>query len=320
MSTTLTPSPIDSPVAAVAARPASHRSRRRRRAGGSGGLAAVIIAAPGVLVFLVFAWIPIGRAVMMALQETNFVADPAWVGWSNFSYVLADPLLWTALRNTAWFTVLTLALGIPLPLFLAVYMAELRRRRGWFTVLAYIPTVIPPVAAILLWRTFLDPSATGTFNEIAGWFGAGPFLWLNSPEWAMPIIALYATWAGAGSTVIIYLAGIAGVRAELYEAAELDGASIWQRVWHVTLPQMRGIILVIVLLQLIGAMQLFTEPFVFTGGGPNNATVTVLMLIYRYAFEQSDYGSATALSVLLALLLAVVSAVYALVTRKAASS
>ncbi len=147
-----------------------------------------------------------------------------------------------------------------------------------------------------------------------------PFLWLNSPEWAMPIIALYATWAGAGSTVIIYLAGIAGVRAELYEAAELDGASIWQRVWHVTLPQMRGIILVIVLLQLIGAMQLFTEPFVFTGGGPNNATVTVLMLIYRYAFEQSDYGSATALSVLLALLLAVVSAVYALVTRKAASS
>lgn len=284
-----------------------------------GGLAALLIAAPGVILFCYFAWFPIGRALVMSFQETNFVSDPGWVGWSNFSYVLGDPLLWTALRNTAWYTVLAIIIGFPIPLFLAVFMAELRRRRGLYVVLAYIPTVIPPVAAILLWRTFLDPSPQGTFNALLDLVGLGPFEWLNSPQWAMPIIVVEVVWASFGSSVIIYIAALVGVRRELYEAAELDGAGIWKRVWHVTLPQIRGILLILVLLQIIGAMQVFNEPYIFTGGGPNNATITLLLLIYRYAFEQIDYGAATALSVLLALLLGVISVIYALATRRLSS-
>jgi len=158
------------------------------------------------------------------------------------------------------------------------------------------------------------------FNSILGWFGIGPYAWLNSQSLAMPAIVLEATWAGAGATAIIYLAALTGVRTELYEAAELDGAGIWSRVWHVTLPQIRGIILIMMLLQLIGTFQVFTEPFLFTGGGPNDATLTVLLLIYRYAFINGDFGAATALSVLLAGVLCALSVVYHFVTRRWSTS
>ena len=198
----------------------------------------------------------------------------------------------------------------------AVFMAELRRGRRWFNLLSYLPVVIPPVVAILLWKTFYDPSPNGVFNTVLGWFGVAPIGWLNSTTWAMPAMVLEATWAGAGATVIIYIAAMTGVRTELYEAAELDGAGIWRKVWHITLPQLRGIILVLILLQLIGTMQVFAEPFLFTGGGPSNSTMTIMLMIYNYAFVSQDFGAAAALSVLLALFLAALSAVYFWATKK----
>jgi len=131
----------------------------------------------------------------------------------------------------------------------------------------------------------------------------------------MPSLVIVATWSGAGTAILIYLAALAGVSTELYEAAELDAASVWQRVRYITLPQMRGIILVLLLLQIIGAIQVFTEPYVMTDGGPANATVTILLMIYRYAFLFGNYGVATALSVLLAVALIIISAVYLRLTR-----
>jgi multiple sugar transport system permease protein len=285
-----------------------------------GGATTLAFALPLITVFAYFSWGPIIRGIIMSFQKTNLVDAPTWVGWGNFSYVLSDPLLGQAVRNTVWYTILALVFGFPVPLFLAVVMSEIRRRRSVFSVLAYLPVVVPPVAAILLWKTFYDPSAQGAFNSLLGHFGVGPFAWLSSTVSAMPAMVLEATWANAGTTVIIYLAALTGVRSDLYEAAELDGAGIWSRVWHVTLPQIRGVMLIMLLLQIIGTMQVFTEPFIFTGGGPENSTLTVLLMIYRYAFVNGDYGAAAALSVLLALVLAVISAIYQLLTRKWATS
>ena len=123
----------------------------------------------------------------------------------------------------------------------------------------------------------------------------------------MPSLVLESTWANAGGTVIIYLAALTGVNRELYEAASVDGASLWRKVWHITLPQLRGVLLVTMILQIIGTAQVFLEPYLFTSGGPANSTLTVLLLIYNYAFGNSlggDYGSATALSLMLAAFLA----------------
>ena len=131
----------------------------------------------------------------------------------------------------------------------------------------------------------------------------------------MPSLVLQATWANAGATVIIYLAALTGIRAELYDAAEVDGAGLWRKIWHVTLPQMRHILLITLILQIIATFQVFTEPYLMTSGGPQNATTTILLQIYDYAFRFGDYGAATALSLLLAVFLAALSAVYFRLTR-----
>lgn len=272
---------------------------------------------PFVIVFAVFAWIPMGRAVIMSFEETNLVVS-SWVGLDNFKAVLADPLLPLAIRNTALFALMALVFGYPIPLVGAVLMSEVRRAKGLYPVLAYLPAVIPPVVAVLLWRFFYDARRQGVFNTILDWFGVGPLPWLQSMTWAMPSLVLYATWAAAGATVIIYLAALIVVPPELYDSAEVDGASVWRKVVHVTLPQLRPVLLITLILQLIGTAQVFLEPYLFTGGGPANATLTLLLLIYRYAFGQSlgaDFGKATALSLMLAIFLAVMSLLYFRVTR-----
>jgi multiple sugar transport system permease protein len=283
-----------------------------------GGLTTLLFLLPLLLVFGAFSWYPIVRTVVMSLQHTNLVQPATWVGLDNFRTVLHDPLLPIAVKNTAYFAVLALIFGYPIPLVAAVLMSEARKLRGLYSALAYLPVVIPPVVAVLLWKTFYDASSTGVFNTVLGWVHLGPYPWLQSPSTAMPALVLESTWANAGGTVIIYLAALTSVNPELYEAASVDGASIWRKVWHITLPQLRGVLLVTMILQLIGTAQVFLEPYLFTSGGPANSTITVLLLIYDYAFGNSlggDYGSATALSLMLAAFLAVFSLVYLRATR-----
>jgi multiple sugar transport system permease protein len=282
------------------------------------GLAALIFLLPLLVIFGAFSWFPIVRAIVMSVQETNLVADPVFVGLDNFARVLSDPLLVVAIKNTVYFAVLAIIFGYPVPLILAVLMSETRRRKGLLSALAYLPVVVPPVVAVLLWKFFYDGSRTGVFNTFLGIFGLGPLPWLQSAATAMPSLVLQATWAAAGGTVIIYLAALSTVPPELYDAAEVDGASIWRKIRHITLPQIRAVLLVTFILQIIGTSQLFLEPFLFTGGGPANATMTVLLMIYNYAFSNSlggDYGAATALSLLLAVFLAILSLVYFRLTR-----
>lgn len=287
--------------------------RWRRLRGGSGAL---LFALPAIVIFGLFAWYPITRATVMSFQRTNFVQDATWVGWGNFSYVLGDPLFGTAMLNTFYFTGLAILIGFPLPILLAVLISEVRRRKGIYTVLAYLPGVVPPVVAILLWRNLYRPDESGVLNALLNVVGIPPLSWLSSVQLAMPSIVAESIWASVGTNVIIYVAALTQVPRELYEAAELDGASILKRAWHVTIPQLRSVMLVILLLQIIGGMQVFAEPFIFTGGGPQNATVSILLLIYKYAFVNGDYGAAAAASVILAVILAVIAGIYALITRK----
>jgi multiple sugar transport system permease protein len=283
------------------------------------GLGTLAFLLPFLVVFGLFAWFPMLRAVVMSVQETDFAAGATFVGLDNFARVLADPQFGIAVRNTAWFTVLALVFGFPVPIVLAVLMSEVRRGRGLFSALAYLPVVVPPVVSVLLWRFFYDASPRGVFNTILGSVGLGPIPWLQDAATAMPSIVIEATWAAAGGTVIIYLAALLGVRPELYDAAEVDGASIWQKIRHITLPSMRNVLLVTLILQLIATSQLFTEPLLFTGGGPANSTLTVLLLIFRYAFQNSlggEYGMAAALSLMLAAFLAVFTAGYYWLTRR----
>jgi multiple sugar transport system permease protein len=271
------------------------------------------------LVFGLFSWYPIVRLVMMSLQFTNLVQPAKWVGLANFSEVIHDPLFLIAVKNTAEFAGLALVFGYPIPLIISVLISEVRKRRGLYSALAYLPVVIPPVVGVLLWKTFYgDSGGIGVFNTILGWVGIHPQEWIQSTSQAIPSLVLYSTWANAGSTVIIYLAALTGVNRELYEAASVDGAGLWKKIWHVTMPQLRTVLLITMILQIIGTAQVFIEPWLFTQGGPANATLTVLLLIYDYAFGNSigaAYGEAAALSLMLVAFLALFSLIYLRATR-----
>jgi len=283
-----------------------------------GGLSTLVFLLPMLFVFIIFSWSPIVQSVVMSLQKTNLI-ETSWVGLDNFQHVFADPRLPKAVLNTLYFAGLALLFGFPIPILLAVLMSEVRRGKGLYSALAYLPVVVPPVVAVLLWKFFFDASPTGVFNTFLSWVGLPPQPWLQDSATAMPSLVLEATWAGAGGSVIIYLAALVSVPPELYDAAEVDGASIWRKIWHVTLPQLRTVIFVMLILQIIGTSQVFLEPFLFTAGGPNNATITVLLLIYQYAFGTSlgsHYGEATALSLMLAVVLALLSFAYFKLTNR----
>ena len=283
-----------------------------------GGLSTLVFLLPMLFVFIIFSWSPIVQSVVMSLQKTNLI-ETSWVGLDNFQHVFADPRLPKAVLNTLYFAGLALLFGFPIPILLAVLMSEVRRGKGLYSALAYLPVVVPPVVAVLLWKFFFDASPTGVFNTFLSWVGLPPQPWLQDTATAMPSLVLEATWAGAGGSVIIYLAALVSVPPELYDAAEVDGASIWRKIWHVTLPQLRTVIFVMLIMQIIGTSQVFLEPFLFTAGGPNNATITVLLLIYQYAFGTSlgsHYGEATALSLMLAVVLALLSFAYFKLTNR----
>ena len=304
------------------AAPARERQKRRHNPitwVQRGVLYTVLFLLPVLIIFGVFSWSPIVQAVVMSVQKTNLVTPPTFVGWDNFVAVFNDPLFWIAVRNTAYFAFLAVLIGYPVPLIVAVLMSEVRRFKGLFSVLAYLPVVILPVVSVLLWKIFYDASPTGVFNTILGWFHIPPQPWIQDAATAMPSLVLQATWAGAGGTIIIYLAAMTSVAPELYDAAEVDGASLWGKIWHVTLPQLRGILFITFILQIIATAQVFLQPYLFTGGGPANSTTTILLLIYQYAFTNSlggAYGQATALSLMLAIFLAVLSIVYFRLTAR----
>jgi multiple sugar transport system permease protein len=313
------PTPAVQPPSGRAAspRPARRPARTPLTWVRQGGISRLLFLLPLLVIFAAFSWYPIIRLVVMSFQQTNEVVT-TWVGFQNFKEVWNDPLFPIAVRNTLEFAGLALLFGYPIPLIAAVLMSEVRKRRGLYAALAYLPVVIPPVVAVLLWKTFYDAGSTGVFNTILGWFGIPPQQWIQSTTQAMPSLVLESTWANAGGTIIIYLAALTAVNPELYEAASVDGAGLWNKIWHVTLPQMRTVLLVTMILQIIGTAQVFLEPYLFTSGGPDNATMTVLLLIYDYAFGNSlgaAYGEAAALSLMLVAFLTLFSLIYLRATR-----
>lgn len=304
---------MTSPSLTVRARePRAGRLRRKIQ----DNLLAYAFLAAGLLCFALFSWYPLVKGVILSFQQDNFVMPPYWVGLENYRTLFDDPLFWTAWKNTLVFTGLALILGFLLPLLLAVLLNEFRHFNGWFRVLVYLPVMLPPIVSVLLWRYFYDPG-NGLFNAALRSVGLPESQWTQSSATAMISLVLVSTWANLGGATLMYLAALQGIRGELYEAAELDGASVWQRLRHVTLPQLRFIMLVLLLLQIIATMQVFIEPYALTGTS-NPDTITVLVLVYRYAFTvNNDFGLAAAMSVLLFVVLGAFSALYLRLTRGA---
>ena len=270
--------------------------------------------AAGIVLFALFSWYPLARGVILSFQQVNFVTDPYWVGMANYQAIFQDPLFWTAWWNTLKFTGLALLLGYLVPFVLAIVLNEVRHAKGFFRIAVYLPLMLPPIVVVLLWQYFYDPG-NGLFNAVLSALHLPESQWHQSSSTAMLSLVLISTWANMGGALIMYLAALQNIPGELYEAAEMEGASLWQRIRHVTVPQMRFILLVLLLLQIVATMQVFIEPYQLTGT-TNPDTITVMVLVYRYAFTVNhDFGMAAAMSVLLFIVLGAFSALYLRLTR-----
>ncbi|MFC9589406.1 carbohydrate ABC transporter permease [Streptomyces sp. NPDC056944] len=302
--------PLPSPPRAVEPRPAAgHFAKALRR-----NLTAHGFLIGAVLCFAVFSWYPMVREFLLAFQKTER-GRTTWVGLDNFRTVANDPAFWQAWGNTVLYTALALVLGFVVPFVAALVINEFRHAQGYLRLLVYLPVMLPPVASVLLFKYLYDPGY-GLLNELFGLLGLPEQQWLQDPDISLLAVVLASTWMNMGGATLIYLAALQSIPGELYEAAELDGAGLLRKIWHVTVPQTRLVLSLMLLMQVIATMQVFVEPFLLTGGaGPEGSTTTVVYLIYQYAFSFNNYGAAAALGLMLLVLLAGFSAAYVKLSR-----
>ncbi|GIF09334.1 carbohydrate ABC transporter permease [Actinoplanes siamensis] len=270
-----------------------------------------------VLCFTLFTWYPMIRGIVMSFQRTRR-GETTWVGWDNYTRILADPSFWPAWRNTVYFTLLALVIGYAVPFFVAILLNELRHAKGYLRVLVYLPVMLPPASALFLFKFYAyDPSDAGLFNAILKFLHLPTSQWMQSAGATMPAMVIASTWMNMGSAVLIYLASLQNIPGELYEAAELDGAGLWRRIWNVTIPQTRLILGLLAMMQIVATMQVFVEPLILANGaGTQDSATTVAYLIYQHGFFQNDLNGAAALGVIMLVVLAAFSAFYLRLTTK----
>ena len=272
---------------------------------------------PGLALMAFFVWEPLLESIRMSLYKTQNVDLVRFVGLDNFISVIGKDDFIQALVNTFLYTFWSLLLGFVLPIILAMFIGETTRGKGFFRTAVYLPNMLPGLAVIILWSAFFSGEKSGVLNILLGKLGIPSQSYLTNAKWVIPIIIVIATWKGAGATALIYMAGMASISPELYEAAAIDGASIWRRVVHIQLPAIRKLAGTLLILQIISVFQIMYEPMVLTKGGPDNASLSLMQLMWQYAFGGAmNYGKASAVAVIVTLILLIMTAVYSYFNRK----
>jgi multiple sugar transport system permease protein len=260
---------------------------------------------PWLIGFLVFTAGPVIASLLISFHSWSLLSTPEWVGLANYQRILSeDPLFLTSLWNTAYYVILSVPLGICLALALALMLNLPMRGMGIFRTVFFLPSITNIVAVSVLWLWVFNPEF-GLLNSVLRLFGVDGILWLQSEGWAKPAFVVMSLW-GVGGSIIIFLAALQGIPRELYEAASLDGAGSARRFFHITLPMISPALFFSLVIGIIGSFQVFAQAFVMTGsaqpgseGGPNNATLFIVLYLYKKAFQEFSMGYAAALAWLL---------------------
>jgi len=260
----------------------------------------------GVLFWLV---IPGAVAVWLSFQDWNLISPPTFKGLGNFTKLFTDKLFYQALKVTSNYTLISVPLGLVLGFALALLMNTKVKGIRFFRTVYYLPSIVPAVANAVLWAWMFNPDF-GLLNLLLRSLGLSKVNWLLEPRWALPALILMSLW-GLGGSMVIYLAGLQGIPRDYYEAAEIDGAGRWTKLWSITVPLMSPVIFFNLIIGIIGSFQGFTNAYLLTDGGPQNSTLFFALYIYRSAFREFDMGYAAALAwvlffIILALTLLVV--------------
>ncbi len=260
---------------------------------------------PYVVFFLAFVAYPLVFSLLLMFHRWNIVTPMEWIGLKNFERLVQDPLFLKSIVNTLVFIGIHIPLQIVIALGFATLLNARFRGRGFFRALYFLPVVVSGVVVTILWRQ-LYQFDNGLLNTLLAWFGVDPLPWLTDDRLAMPSIAIMATWKNVGIYIILFLAGLQSIPQELYDAADVDGASPATKFFRITLPMLNPTVVVVIVLSTIGGFSLFIEPYVLTGGGPMQSTLSGMLYIYNQGFYFSHMGYAATLGVVYALIILVV--------------
>lgn len=261
---------------------------------------------PAFLLILIFTVYPVVSSFILSFQEVRGV-QKSFVGFSNYSRLFHDPIFYKSLINT--FQILIVQ--VPIMLFLALLIAvglhsSMLRGKAFFRISYFMPAITALVAASIVFMIMLDEHF-GLVNYFLSFLGVDSISWLTTPFWAKVSIIVVMTWRWTGYNMVIFLAGLQNIPAELYEAASMDGAGKVKQFFMITIPQLKPVFIFTVVMSTIGTLQLFDEPFVLTNGGPNAATMTITLYLYETGFKFFDFGYASAIAYVLVMITAIVS-------------
>ncbi len=264
-----------------------------------------LLVSPYIIHVCVFVLFPVGFSIFLTFHEWNIIGPMKYIGLTNYEKLLMDDYFFKSIRNTLVF----LGIHIPLQIIIALGLALTLNQKIWFRAFFrgsfFMPVVVSGVVITIMWQQ-LYGYEMGSINKILMMFGLEKVGWLIDPVWAMPSIAIMATWKNVGLYIILFLVGLQSVPKSLYEAADLEGASSWQKFWYITLPVINPTVVMVMILSTIGGFSLFIEPYVMTGGGPLNSTLSSVLYIYKQGFFYYHMGYAATLGLFFALLILVV--------------
>jgi multiple sugar transport system permease protein len=264
-----------------------------------------LMSMPYLISFILFVAFPLLFSFILIFHKWNIVTPMEWVGMRNFVRLFQDVQFFKSIGNTLIFLLIHIPLQIIVALLLAVLLNQRIKFRGFFRAIFFLPVIISGVVITILWNQLYNYE-TGLFNLLLMKIGFTRIPWVNDPSWAMPSIAIMATWKNVGLYIVLFLIGLQGIPKYLYEAAEIDGASPIQQFFHITVPALNSTMVLVIILSTIGGFSLFIEPFVMTGGGPMNSTLSAMLYIYNQAFYFSHMGYAATLGFFFAFIVLIV--------------
>ncbi len=296
----------------------SHWRQASRRAWRQ-NLTGYLFFSPWLLGMLLFNVIPIVLAIYYSFTEYTVLQAPRWIGLGNYREMLmVDPLFWKALYNTVYFSVFSVPLSLLLALFLAMLLNARVPGQSFFRATFFLPSIVPVVAASIIWAWILHPEY-GLINDLLAKIGIPGPPWLASEVWSKPAFILMSLW-GIGPTAIIFLAGLQDIPQHLYEAAEIDGANLWQRIRNITFPLLTPTIFFNLVIGLINAFQVFTQVFIITSGsslgGPLWSTLVYVLYLYVQGFQYFKMGYASALAIVLFVIILVLTLIIQATSRR----
>lgn len=288
---------------------------RRRRINWRKQATAYLFLLPALIAFTLVTWYPILSTIIYSFQKVNVAGFQGWVGFSNYERMFGNPIFYTAWENTLVYVLLSLVMGAMVPIVLALIINEMRGLSSLFQTIVYLPTLIPIAVGLIVWRQIYAPTG-GVLNSLLKMVNIAPQLWLQDPLLAKPALIVIMTWIGAGGATLLYLYALREIPPDIFEAAELDGFTVFQRVRYIALPLLRSRIQIMLVLQIITVAQVFTEPFVLTNGGPASSTTSPVLEIYNIAFTRTDFGLASAWGVSMLVALSIFSILYVIFTKE----